>query len=193
MMCEHCRKNYFMSERNQPFLIAIVIGVALTMEFTSSCGGRSVQQQGVNSVGEVAANESRSIDACSLLTAKEIVDVVGNAVAEGRPFAGPEVCKWGTEDPTNVDVLLTVRAAGSIREQTLCADLRKPSNNAQRVDSLGDVSVWKFSREGPMFNSGDLEVCGQKGYLNLTLQGKRDEPTLKSAATLLAQKVLERL
>ena len=193
MMRGHYRRTTDMLEKNQTFLIAIVIGVALTMEFTSSCGGRSGEQQGVNSGGEVAANESRSVDACSLLTAKEIVDVVGNTVAEGKPFAGPEVCTWRTEDPTKVDVLLTVRAAGSIREQTLCADLRKAGSNAQRVDSLGDVSVWKFSREGPMFNSGDLEVCGPKGYLNLTLQGKRDEPTLKSATTALAQKVLERL
>ena len=182
-----------MLKKNQPFLIAMVIGVAITMEFTSSCGGRSGEQPGVNSGGQVAARESGSAEACSLLTVKEIVDVVGNPVSEGKPFAGPEVCKWRTEDPTNVDVLLTVRAAGSIREQTLCADLRKAGSNAQRVDSLGDVSVWKFSREGPMFNSGDLEVCGPKGYLNLTLQGKRDEPTLKSATTVLAQKVLERL
>ena len=171
----------------------MVIGVAITMEFTSSCGGRSWEQAGVNSGGEVVARESGSAEVCSLLTVKEIVDVVGNPVSEGKPFAGPEVCKWRTEDPTNVDVLLTVRAAGSIREQTFCADLRKAGSNAQRVDSLGDVSVWKFSREGPMFNSGDLEVCGPKGYLNLTLQGKRDEPTLKSATTVLAQKVLERL
>jgi len=74
-----------------------------------------------------------------------------------------------------------------------CAGGEKANNGGQRVTGLGDIAVWKFSSEGSLFNSGNLESCGPKGYLSLTLQGKRDEPTLKQAAINLATRVIERL
>lgn len=177
----------------RPFRIATVVFAALTIAFQSGCGGqRTEQKEAVKSDSNV--KETRTVDACSLLSEKEIGDIVGNAVDKGHPFAGPEVCKWETgDDPAKVDVLLTVRAKGSVHEKTLCTDLRNASDSNRRIEGLGDIATWKFSRNGTMFNSGDLEICGPKGYANLLLQGKKDEPTLKTATTALARKVLERL
>jgi hypothetical protein len=137
--------------------------------------------------------KASELSGCLLPLVKEIADIVGNAVDKGRTFASLEDCKWDTEEPSNVDVLLIAHTAGSIREQLLCADLGKANNSGQRVTGLGDIAVWKFSSAGSLFNSGDLESCGPKGYVSLTLQGKRDEPTLKQAAINLARKVIGRL
>lgn len=181
-----------MSKLTSLFRLAAVVLAALTAGLQAGCGGQGAKQPDAAG-GVPPATEAKSADACALLSGKEIADIVANPTDEGRPFAGPEVCKWRTEDPSDVDVLLTVRAAGSIREKALCADIRNAGDSARRVTGLGDVAVWKFAREGPMSNSGELEVCGPKGYVGLTLQGQREEPTLKTAAVALAQKALGRL
>jgi len=176
-----------------PFQIVVFVACAtLIAALLSGCGGQRSKPQYANT-SDSPAKETRSADACSLLTEREVAQVVGNAVDKGRTFASLEDCKWDTEDPSNVDVLLIAHAAGSIREQVLCADLGKADNSGQRVAGLGNIAVWKFSKEGSLFNSGNLEICGPKGFLSLTLQGKRDEPTLKNAAINLATKVIERL
>jgi len=180
----HCRVRTRVS-------ISVVYAV-LTVVFLSGCSGQRSKPQYANT-NDPAAKETRSADACSLLTEREVADIVGNTVNKGRNFTGTEDCKWDTEEPENVDVLLIVHAAGSIREQVLCADLGKADNSGQRVAGMGDIAVWKFSKEGSLFNSGDLEVCGPKGFVSLTLQGKQDESTLKQAAISLATRAIERL
>jgi hypothetical protein len=173
-------------------LIVLVAGATLVGGFLFGCGGQSSKQQDATR-SDSSVKQANPADTCSLLSGKELADIVGNAVDNGRTFTSVEDCKWDTEDPSNVDVLLIAHTAGSIREQVLCSDLGKANNSGQRVTGLGDVAVWKFSSEGSLFNSGDLESCGPKGYVSLTLQGKRDEPTLKQAAINLATKVIERL
>jgi hypothetical protein len=172
----------------QECLIRGPAGVALTATLLYACGIRQPQQPARSANQPVA--ETKIENSCSLLSETEIADVVGNSVEKGQVEGNSDVCKWRTEDPRNVDVLLIFRDKGSTREQVLCDDVR--SSSVEHLPGLGDAAIWKFSRSG-LFNSGDLEVCGPKGYLNITLQGQRDETTLKAAAVNLTQKILQRL
>jgi hypothetical protein len=36
---------------------------------------------------------------------------------------------------------------------------------------LSDIAVWKFSSEGSLFSSGDVESCGSKGLQSNSLDG----------------------
>lgn len=138
-----------------------------------------------------AAASGGTADACAFLTESEIAEAVGNPVLKGQPYAGPEVCKWDTENPDHVSVLLTVRLSGSVRARVLCDELRKTGGEGGRIADLGDVAVWKFSNGGS-FSSGDLETCGEEGFLALSLNGKAEEGKLKSATEALARKVRQR-
>lgn len=135
--------------------------------------------------------EETTADTCAAIPQSEIEQAVGNAVLPGQPYAGPEVCQWDTENPDQVSVLLTIRAKGSIREETLCAGLRQSGGEGEPVSGLGEVAFWKFSAVGTMFNSGDLEACGPRGFVSISLNGKADEPKLKEAAVALVGKVIE--
>jgi len=160
-----------------------------------ACGGAGERPGGAFPPGAsppgTATSAAGASDACSLLTESEIADLVKNPVQKGRPAAGPEVCDWDTDDPASVDVLLTVRLKGSMREQVLCEEIRK-ATNATAIAGIGEAASWEFSASS-LFNSGELQVCDGKGYVSVSLNGKADEPTLKSAATALAGKVLTRL
>jgi hypothetical protein len=167
----------------------LTLGVILVVA-AAACGGGSNASQANASTGASAA-AAGPLDACTLLNEDEVSQIVGNAVAKGEHFAGSEVCKWNAEAP-NTTVLLTVRPAGSIRERALCPDLGK-SGEGQRLDGIADVAIWKFSNTIGLFNSGDLEACGKKGYLSLSLNGRQDETKLKDATAAIARKVLQRL
>jgi hypothetical protein len=135
-----------------------------------------------------------AIDACKLLSEAEIAAAVGNPVEKGEYYAaGTEVCRWDTEEPDHVSVLLTVRGLGSDREKILCADLRGKAGSAQQISGVGEVATWEFSSMGTLFNSGDIESCGAKGFISLSLNGKADEATLKQAALTIIGKVMSRL
>lgn len=121
-----------------------------------------------------------------------VATAVGNPVQAGEPYAGPEVCKWDTDDPDQVSVLLTVRPAGSIRAPILCDEVQK-GNSGTPMPGLGDGSGWKYSRTAGLFDSGDLEVCGGGHFVALSLNGQLDEPAMKEAAVALARAVLGRL
>lgn len=170
------------------YLVRAVVCAAIATGVLCACGTRQPQQPAGSPNQAVA--EPPIENSCTLLSEAEIAAVVGNTVDKGQVEGNSDVCKWRTEDPSNVDVLLIFREKGSTREQVLCADVR--ASTSEHLPALGEVAVWKFSREG-LFNSGDLEVCGPKGYLNLTLNGSRDEATLKAATINLAQKILQRL
>jgi len=161
----------------------------------TGCGGANAPPEAGKGTAGAAGGPARTgtADACALLSQSEIAEAVGNPVLKGQPFAGPEVCKWDTENPDHVSVLLTVRLKGSTREPYLCDELRKGGGGGERVEGLGDIAVWKFSSAARLFNSGDLETCGGKGFLSLSLNGKRDEPALKQAVLAIARKALERL
>lgn len=170
-------------------------GALLSAMLTFGCGGSDQRQpvgQAKGGAAPATAASTGPLDACKLLSQIEIAEAVGNPVTPGQHFAGSEVCKWDTEQREHVSVLLTVRPKGSLREQTLCKDLKSTGTGAP-LDGVGDVALWQFSKVGTMFNSGDLESCGPKGYVSLSLNGEHDEPALKQATLAIVGKVLGRI
>lgn len=129
-------------------------------------------------------------DACSRLSAADVTAAVGNPVLPGQPDAGPNTCKYDTQNPEDVNVLLILNPPGSIREQVLCPELKKAAPLGDSLPGVGDVATWKFSSMS-LFNSGDLEACGKAGFVSLSLNGKRDEAALKAGATTLARKIFQ--
>jgi hypothetical protein len=174
-------------KREGSFLLAFL---ATAVAF--ACGGSGGREPPPPAAAETAAAEPASqatVDACAALSQSEIEQAVGNPVLPGEPESGSETCDWGTENPDHVSVLLIVRPKGGIREETLCADLRQ-SKEGERLSGLGEVAVWKFSAMGTMFNSGDLEACGPRGFVSISLNGKADEAKLKEAGLTLVRKVM---
>jgi hypothetical protein len=173
----------------------VFLAVSFFVTMAVACGGSSSERSASpgeeSAAGEPAAQTNG--DACAALSQSDIERLVGNPVLEGEPYAGPEVCQWDTENPDHVSVLLTVRPKGSVREETLCSDLRQSGGEGERLSGLGEieVAVWKFS-SGSLFNSGDLEACGSRGFVSISLNGKADEPKLKEAAVVLVGQVMGR-
>ena len=167
-------------------LIAACLGATLS----AACGGSGSQPK--RGSGEAPTTGTAGpLDACALLTDADVAAIVGNAVAKGQHFAGSEVCKWDAE-PGNTTVLLTVRPAGSLREQSLCPELKKRSEG-QRLEGLADVAIWKFSSAAGLFNSGEFETCGSKGYISVGLNGKQDDATLKQQSESIVRSVMKKL
>lgn len=169
-----------------PVLFALVVAVG--------CGGTDPASKPASAAPPATGSTPQAAgtaDACSLLTAAEIGEAVGNPVGPGQQSAGPEVCDWDPEDPREITVLLMARLKGSTRETVLCEDVRKAAAEGKGLAGIGEAARWVFS---PVpFNSGDLEVCGAKGYLSLTVTGKGEETKLRAAAMALARKALDRL
>ena len=88
-------------------------------------------------------------------------------------------------------MLLIVHRKGETREPYLCDDLRKSGGN-ERIEGL-EVATWKFSNTVELFNSGEFEACGPKGFLSLQLNGERDEAKIKQATLTIVHHVLQRL
>jgi hypothetical protein len=161
--------------------------VSLFALHAAGCSGGNAASDGAPETATAQAGGGPA-DACRLLTPAEVASIVGNAVEPGAAFAGPEVCKWDAP-AGNTTVLLTVRPKNSTRETYLCQELRK-SAEARRIDGLGDAAVWTFSNTMGLFNSGELETCGDKGYVAVSVDGKADQPTLRAAAEAIVRKVL---
>jgi len=160
---------------------------------TVGCGGSTAPQQtsgGATTNTPPAATASGTADTCALLTQNEIAAAVGNPVLKAQSV-GAGSCSWDNENPDHVSVLLIVHRVGSIREPYLCADLRKSGGSGERIEGF-DVATWKFSSTIGLFNSGELEACGTKGFLSLQLNGKRDEASLKQATLAIVRQVLQR-
>ena len=171
-----------------------LLGAAICLAAGLGCGGSGTTEPPAATGAGSAPGKTTggTADACGLLPQSDVAESVGNQVKTGAAFAGPEVCKWDVDTQGDVTVLLTVRLPGSIREQTLCPDIRK-SGKAAGFEALADGSTWKFESVMGLFSSGDFESCGPKGYVGLMLNGKRDEAKLKQATAALLSKVLARL
>jgi hypothetical protein len=160
-----------------------------------SCGSSAPANSNTDAASGLAsrtpATGSHTVDACRLLTPGEIAAIVGNAVAPGHPGAGPEVCKWDTEQPDQIDVLLMVYLKGGTHEPVLCKDVRDAAAQGKGLPGIGDAATWRFSRIG--IDSGDLEVCGSEGFISLSLNGKGEASKFEAAAVSLARKVMARL
>ncbi len=166
---------------------AVLLSIAL-----SGCGGSSDNGQ---SAGQEAARATATgpVDARALFSLGEIADIVGNPVLEGRVYAGPEVCQWNTEDPDDVSLLLTAHVAGSVYSNVLCEDLSAVIDGGEPVTGVADKATYKYSGVAGMFDSGDLAACGDKGFVSVSLNGKKDEAAMKEAAITLTRTVFSRL
>jgi hypothetical protein len=163
--------------------------LALLMAAGAGCSsGESTETPGSSG----SAPGTPAADACTLLSETQIGEVVGNPVVKGRNEAGATTCKWDAQNAGDVDVLLITGAPGSDREKYICPELRKTATSDPEFAGIGDTVTWKFGPVGSLFNSGDLELCSRKGFISLSLNGKRDEPVLKQAAIALARKIQER-
>jgi hypothetical protein len=160
----------------------------LIAAFAGCSSGESANPPGSSG----AAPGSAVADACTLLSETQIGEIVGNPVIKGRNEAGPTTCKWDAQNAGDVDVLLITGAPGSDREKYICPELRKSATTDPAFAGIGEAVTWKFGAVGSLFNSGDLELCGSKGFISLSLNGKRDEAALKQAAIALARKIQER-
>jgi len=190
---------------NNPILVTImqrtilltsttIFAVLLSLGLTG-CGGSSDSGEStVQEAARVGTTPTGAADACALLSAADIAGIVGNPVLEGQPYAGPEVCRWDTEDTDHVSLLLTVRLGGSSRAQVLCENLNGMiDSGGEPVNGLGDQAVFKFSGVAGMFDSGDLEACSPEGFVSVSLNGKKDEAAMKEAAIALTRMVFSRL
>ena len=132
-------------------------------------------------------------DTCALLSEAEITERAGGAVAAGEGF-GFESCRWSNDQPPITSLLLIVHPPGSLREQVLCGDLRQGGGEGERLGvPEAEVALWRFSNVISLFNSGELETCGPKGYVALTFNAERDEATLKEATLALFGTVVSRV
>ncbi len=166
-----------------------VLGLVLLTATAIGCSGSA--RQGATGGGQAAAATaaaSNSDDRCALISQSDVAAAVGNAVAKGEQEMGGG-CKWAAATPEEVDVLLIAHRKGNTFEPSLCAEVRKNPGN-EKVEGL-EVATWKFSHLVGPLNTAELEGCGPKGYLSLQLNGKRDEPQLKKATLIIADRVLK--
>jgi hypothetical protein len=172
-------------------LRAFLLGCA-TLAFTAATLGCSSSEAPQTAGGATGgpASSAPPASTCEILSQDQIASAVGNAVLAGQSV-GAGSCSWDTEKRGDVSVLLIVHRKGSIREPILCDELRK-GGGGERVEGL-DVAKWKFGSALGLFNSGEFEACGPKGFLSLQLNAERDEATLKKATLALVQLVLRRV
>ena len=168
--------------RHGAFVLLLVSAVACSSSESPDSAGSS----------GVAPGTASPVDACTLLSEAQIGEIVGNPVVKGRNEQGTTTCKWDAKNAGDVDVLLITGAPGSDREKYICPELRKSATSDPAFAGVADAVTWKFGPVGSLFNSGDLELCGRKGFISLSLNGKRDEATLKQAAITLARRIQEK-
>jgi hypothetical protein len=164
-----------------------LLAALVSLAAATGCSGTSARDpsraKGMDSVGRASSTGGSP---CALISQSEVSAIVGNPVDKGEDQGG-STCKWDTPNPQDVSVLLIVHPKGDTSEPYLCLGLQDRGGE-ERLDGL-DVASWKFSELG-VFNSGDFEGCGPKGYLSLQLSGKREATQLKEAAFALAREVL---
>jgi hypothetical protein len=178
----------------QPRMASLAV-VLVAATGIMGCGGASASKEPAANQARAAgaaAMGSGTADACGLLTEGEVAEAVGNPVRKGQPSSGSLDCKWDVDTQGDVTVFLIAYRTGSIREQALCPDLRK-QGKAPGFESAADASTWKFERVVGLFNSGEFESCGPKGFISLQLNGKRDEAALKQATAAVLRKLSSRL
>ncbi len=166
-----------------------VVGLVLLTTTAIGCSGSAPQGAagGVKAAAAASAT-ANSDDRCALISQSDVAAAVGNAVSKGEQEMGGG-CKWSAATVEDVDVLLIAHRKGNTFEPSLCKEVRNKAGN-EKVEGL-EVATWKFSHLVGPINSGELEGCGPRGYLSLTLNGKRDEAQLKKATLVIADRVLK--
>jgi hypothetical protein len=150
------------------------------------------------------------VDACALLTSKEIEAVQGEAVKEtklsGKAATGLSISQCFFTLPTftnSVSLLVAQKGEGASAQdpkdfwrQTFHATKRgkeeaekeKESAPPKKVKGIGDEAFWTGSRIG-----GALYVLKGDAYVRVSIGGPSDQATKLSRSRALAQKALARL
>jgi hypothetical protein len=68
----------------------------------------------------------------------------------------------------------------------------RQAQDGRSISGLGEAAKWSY-RSSTLADSADLEACDGKGWIGLSLSGKKDEAALEAAARALAEKVISRL
>jgi hypothetical protein len=163
-------------------MVGFVLGVLL------GCGGPSDDKISGGGAGVPAV--PTGADACKLLTPDEIAQAVGNPVKDSAYSVGTHL-SWDTEKLEQVSVVLSVWVQGSPAVDGLCQAVRQ-AQDGRSISGLGEAAKWSY-RSSTLADSADLEACDGKGWIGLSLSGKKDEAALEAAARALAEKVISRL
>ena len=126
-------------------------------------------------------------EACSVLEAAEIEDVVGNALEAGVPALGG--CEW-IGDPNDT----TVKVTTSDVAQDDCADAFDAAEDQERLTGLAVPAYWWFDAT---LGGGAVTACleATQVILNVTagLDDDLDEDVVRAHALELVEIALERL
>jgi hypothetical protein len=174
-----------------PFRVSLLAGATLVLAAVSAgCSSSEGPQSAGSATDGSTPAASPSADTCAILSQDQVAGAVGNPVLPGQAV-GAGSCSWETEKRGDVSVLLIVHRKDSLRAPILCEAMRK-GEGSERVEGL-DAATWRVSNTLGLFNSGEFEGCGPKGFLSLQLNGERDEAALKKGTLALVQQILGRI
>ncbi len=152
-------------------VVAVIVAVAL-----AGCSGVSIPAPGGGGAGASAAGGGPAVsNACALLTATDIQNVVGHAVATSSPFQdqpGQPGCSWSwASDTGNDDVSLTVVSPGGRADfdSTRQFDIKF----AGGLSSLGSAAASEAAplssnlaqNLGDVFKVGDVAGLGDAAFM----------------------------
>ena len=183
---------------------------------TRSYGGKP-RQPGDSSAPAAAVTVKPRVDACALLTSKEIESVQGEAVKEtkltGQSTGGFSVSQCFFTLPTftnSVSLLVAQKGEGAgandpkdfwrdtfheakARKNDKDRDKKKGEENEpvvppQKIPGVGDDAYWTSSRVG-----GALYALKGNAYVRISIGGPSNQATKMNRSKALAQKALARL
>lgn len=150
------------------------------------------------------ATTEREIDPCSLLTAEEVAEIVGEPTKETKRLdernGGLAVAQCFYEATTFVNsfhLLIVQGASGAeardprqVWNETFAPDKLKEAGlrAPEAVADIGDAAFWRSQRNGAA-----LYVLNDNIYLRVAVEGADDKETKVKRCTEIARKALSRL
>jgi hypothetical protein len=185
-----------------------------TLETGSPATGSPASQPGVSVAPAEAAAAKPKLDACALLTSKEVETVQGEALKEtklsGQSSGGFNISQCFFTLPTftnSISLLVAQRAEGAgakdpkeyfrdtfhedsakNKDRDKKKDEEEEGAPPQKVSGVGDEAYWLGSRVG-----GALYVLKRNAYVRISVGGPADQATKIKRSKALAQKALARL
>jgi hypothetical protein len=153
---------------------------------TSDATAEPSATEAVDNTGD-SGSESAVVDACSLLTSREVQSVLGVPVEPANQDVPPIYsCRWEAEDATALTFAsVSVYSAASAGEAAAYYDSTSSSEGNEPVEGLGDRAYWA----NPPFNF--LEILDGNYDLSVTVTYPGDDSRL--LAEKLAREALRNL
>ena len=186
----------------------VILGVALLIA-VAGCSKRETPQSPTDTQQTNATTPAPAIDACALLTSKEIESVQGEPIKETKPSGQSDggltvsQCYFALPTFVNSISLRVVRKSDGpggrdpkqVWEETFAPDKlqemerggEKKKMPPQKIEGLGDAAFWMGSPAGGLY--------ARKGnsYIRISIGGGHDQETKIKKTKDLAQMVLNRL